>query len=131
MARRVTVSKTVLSRTWTSCSDARSPPRIDSPMPPSIARTFAALPLLLLAACSAGRPTAAPAGGPSGAQSLEPVARADFNRVAAELMLPLFWIEDTDKNGRIDPSELAVLWGMVDTKEEDWVQAGAFTPAFL
>jgi hypothetical protein len=61
---------------------------------------------------------------------LAPVSRADFNRVAAERMLPLFWIEDTDKNGVIDPNELAVLWGMVDTKEEDWVISGAFTDYF-
>ena len=44
---------------------------------------------------------------------LDKLTRADFNRLAAELALPLFWVEDTNKDGAIDPDELAVYWGLV------------------
>jgi hypothetical protein len=44
---------------------------------------------------------------------LEKVTRGDFNRLAAELALPLFWAEDKNKDGAIDPDELAVYWGVV------------------
>lgn len=42
---------------------------------------------------------------------LDKVPRADFNRIAAELNLPLFWIAD-EGGGALDPAELAVLWGV-------------------
>ncbi|MEA2749124.1 MAG: hypothetical protein QOI41_3267, partial [Myxococcales bacterium] len=52
--------------------------------------------------------TARPAG-----VKLEKVTRADFNRAAAELALPLFWSADANKDGALDPDELAVYWGLV------------------
>ncbi|MBI1945273.1 MAG: hypothetical protein HYS27_06230 [Deltaproteobacteria bacterium] len=72
--------------------------------------------------------------GPAGptAPALDKVARADFNRRAAELFLPLFWIEDKNANQALDVDELAVLWGIGAPAPADaWVKAGAFTPAFL
>ncbi|MCL2778975.1 MAG: hypothetical protein FWD73_13320 [Polyangiaceae bacterium] len=41
------------------------------------------------------------------------VSRADFNRLAVELAAPIFWTEDKNRNGALDPNELAVYWGLV------------------
>ncbi|MCP4503139.1 MAG: hypothetical protein GY822_24650 [Deltaproteobacteria bacterium] len=39
------------------------------------------------------------------------VPRRDFNRIAAELALPLFWTADKNGDGKLNPdTELAVLW---------------------
>src|SRR5207249_6310335 len=38
------------------------------------------------------------------------LTREDFNRRAAEKFLPLFWREDTNRDDKIQPNELAVLW---------------------
>lgn len=60
-----------------------------------------------LTACRGSTPAAGSAPAPApGAQS-----RDAFNRAAAELNLPLFWVEDADADGRADPAELAVLRG--------------------
>lgn len=45
--------------------------------------------------------------------NLEKMPRADFNRVAAELALPLFWSQDKNKNGELESDELDVYWGLV------------------
>ncbi|MDB5216282.1 MAG: Nudix hydrolase 3 [Myxococcaceae bacterium] len=68
--------------------------------------------------------TARPAG-----VKLEKVTRADFNRAAAELALPLFWSADANKDGALDPDELAVYWGLVPgAKLVEYVgPSGAFT----
>jgi hypothetical protein len=76
-------------------------------------------------------------GGPAPAEVSKPapalnrVLRGDFNRIAAELFLPLFWTADTDADSAIDPDELAVLWGIGSTTKGDWVSGGAFAPKFL
>jgi hypothetical protein len=44
---------------------------------------------------------------------LENLTRADFNRIAAELALPLFWAEDKNKDASLDVDEVAVYWGLV------------------
>jgi hypothetical protein len=100
------------------------------------------LPALLLAlsaaACepkplTAPPPPAPPPGPPPAATTATPVAapaplsRADWNRVAAELALPLFWTADTNASSAVDPDELVVLWGMDSGSREDWVKAGAWT----
>ena len=54
----------------------------------------------------------APTEAPKPAPRFQGVARADFNRVAAELALPLFWTEDANKNDGLDPEELALYWGL-------------------
>lgn len=63
------------------------------------------------------------------------VERLQFNRRAAELYLPIFWREDTNKNGAIEADELAVLIGFGNKDEDDrshWVDANnQFTPAFV
>lgn len=59
------------------------------------------------------------------------VPRADWNRIAAEQNLPLFWTEDANKNGVIDPSELSIYWGLVpDARIEDYRDKDGFTAAF-
>lgn len=66
------------------------------------------------------------------APGLDKVARVDFNRRAAELFLPLFWIEDKNGNNALDVDELAVLWGIGPAQAADaWLKDGAFTKAFL
>ncbi|WP_437942295.1 hypothetical protein [Sorangium sp. So ce341] len=54
------------------------------------------------------------------------IPRLDFNRIAVELDLPLFWIGDRDGSGAVEPDEVAALWH--HTKAPAWVAAGAFTP---
>lgn len=60
---------------------------------------------------------------------LDKLSRADFNRLAAEAAAPMFWTEDNDKDGSLEPRELAVYWGL-DPKASlaDYVAGGAFTP---
>jgi len=61
--------------------------------------------------------------------NLEKLSRGDFNRVAAELALPLFWTEDTNKNGALDAGELAVYWGLVPGASlAEYVGKDGFTP---
>jgi hypothetical protein len=63
------------------------------------------------------------------------VERLQFNRRAAELYLPIFWREDTNKNNAIDADELAVLIGFGNKDENDrshWIDSSnQFTPAFV
>jgi hypothetical protein len=58
------------------------------------------------------------------------VPRLDFNRLAAELALPLFWAADEDRDATLDPAELAVTWGLGDTPRSHWVTATGFSAAF-
>ncbi len=39
---------------------------------------------------------------------LDAIPRKDFNRLAAELALPIFWSEDKNKNNAVDPDELVL-----------------------
>ncbi|MET0809369.1 MAG: hypothetical protein ABWX93_11510 [Pseudoxanthomonas sp.] len=80
--------------------------------------------LLALAAC--GPRESAPV-----APSYDALARLDFNKRAAEEFLPLFWREDSNKDGTLQPDELAVLWGIPDNDAALWVANGAFTPKFV
>jgi hypothetical protein len=85
----------------------------------------AALLLLSLVACGKHEPavTAAP--------TFNALGRVDFNRRAAEEFLPLFWREDANKDGVLQPGELAVLWGVPDDDAALWVNGDAFTPRFV
>ena len=56
------------------------------------------------------------------------ISREAFNRAAAELFLPLFWSQDSDSDGTLDPDELAILWGFGDQARERWLTDGGFTP---
>lgn len=59
----------------------------------------------------------------SGEQTRAPYAaleRADFNRRAAELFLPLFWREDADGDGNVDPNEIEILNGYGRSDRAIW-----------
>ncbi len=59
---------------------------------------------------------------------LDKVTRGDFNRLAAELALPLFWVADTNKDSVLDPDEVAVYWGLVPgAKLTEYVTKQGFT----
>ena len=64
------------------------------------------------------------------APKLDRVPRTEWNRLAAELDLPLFWIADTNRSGAIDPDELAALWS-THKDATVWVKDGRFTSEFL
>lgn len=99
--------------------------------------------VVALAACDETKPapvasSSAPLTSASSAASAAPkapdlkaVPRLDFNRIAAELFLPLFWIDDADKSGAIEPSELAVLHGIGAEGADAWIKDGAFTKRFF
>jgi len=89
-----------------------------------------AFPLVLgLSAACGGAP---PAVSPDGVwlATFDAVPRAEFNRAAVALDLPLFWTADADNDRTLDPAELAVLWGPTQTKEIDWISSGGFNPTF-
>ena len=59
------------------------------------------------------------------------IERVAFNRRAAELFLPLFWREDANTNGAVEPAELAVLTGMGRDQRALWIDTnGQFTADF-
>jgi roadblock/LC7 domain-containing protein len=59
------------------------------------------------------------------------IDREAFNFRAAELHLPLFWREDSNKNGAVEPDELAVLTAMPRDQRSFWVDASnRFTKNF-
>lgn len=60
-------------------------------------------------AAASASTTAAP---PPPPPKYDKIQRADFNRIAAELALPMFWIADANDNKSLDPEELAVYWGL-------------------
>lgn len=108
-------------------------------------RRAASLLALVLAAAACDPEALPPASPPAPAETaatttptttiprLDAIPRLDFNRLAAELYLPLFWIDDADHSGAIEPNELAVLWGVapVAPSSPRYVEEGRFTPAFL
>ena len=78
--------------------------------------------LTVLIACRAPQPSN---------EHTRQLTRDDFNRRAAEKFLPLFWREDTNKDGMIQPNELAILWGYGDSETSHWIDAQQhFTPQF-
>ena len=85
--------------------------------------------LVALALFSCGKSeTPPPAPEAKAAKTDSRLTRADVNRHAAELALPIFWTEDKNKNGELDAEELAVYWGLQpDAKREDWVKDGKLT----
>jgi hypothetical protein len=54
--------------------------------------------------------------------------RADFNRWAVRENLPVYWIADANKDGKLEPDEVASL--LFYPTQAVWVSGGAFTPAF-
>jgi len=67
--------------------------------------------------------TATPAPAP------EKLSRADFNRFAVYLDLPVFWIDDKNGDGMPGADEIATPWG-VAAPAPVWVEGGKLTAAF-
>ena len=89
-----------------------------------------ALGLGMMAPVGCGTSPATP--GTEGTESdraLDALSRDDFNRLAARLDLPLFWRSDVDGDEAVDPDEVVGL--LFFSTPGNWVEGGAFTPAFL
>jgi len=56
------------------------------------------------------------------------ISRAEFNRWAVRLNLPIYWIADRDGDQQIDPDEVAAL--LFYPSEGGWTKGGKLTPAF-
>lgn len=91
---------------------------------------IAALSVLALTACRPQQPDNTPKPITPAPTAYDKFKRDDFNRRAAEKFLPLFWREDTNKDGMLQADELAVLWGYGDGDRGHWVKAQAFTDQF-
>ena len=50
--------------------------------------------------------------------------RSHFNQRALQHHLPLFWVQDRNGDGEVDPEELAITW---PGEEADWLNEGSFT----
>ena len=61
------------------------------------------------------------------ATDFKALSRADFNRLAAEQDLPLYWRVDANQNKELDADELAVTWPGLAA---DWLQDHHLTPQF-
>lgn len=74
-------------------------------------------------------PPAVTAPGPAAPPlTYDALPRAEVNRRAVRENLPLYWIVDGDRDGTLDPGEVASL--LFYPTRETWVEKGAFTPAF-
>ncbi len=65
---------------------------------------------------------------PPATHKYDALARAEFNRWAVRLNAPVYWIEDKNHDGAIDPDEVASL--LFYPTEGRWSSASAFTPEF-
>lgn len=63
-----------------------------------------------------------------GLYGLPPISQIDFNRIAAQYGMPLFWAEDKNNNNLLDPDELVLLGS--SEKIEKWINKGKFTVGF-
>ena len=58
------------------------------------------------------------------------LSRTDFNRLAAERAVPLFWRADADGDHDLDSDELVTTWGLPGPDRGALVAGDRFTPAF-
>jgi hypothetical protein len=100
--------------------------------------------LLLLASCerpaTAERPPSLakpapeirpPAPAATGKRGFDRISRLDFNRLAVEHNLPLFWRADTNADGTLQPDELAITWHHVAHRRAEFIDEQArFTKSF-
>jgi hypothetical protein len=94
---------------WGCCGELPCPPRPLPPPPEPVAEEDAG-------------PAAEVLGSYAG------IERAEFNRLAAQLDLPLYWYADADGNGAVEPGETLAL--LFHSSAGAWVEGGRFTPAF-
>jgi len=116
-------------------------------MPTSITRATFGCAVLLLSGCEPkatgeNSPVVAPSvvappaaesqPAPGAAQaSFDRIPRLDFNRLAVEHNLPLFWRADSNADGTLQPKELSITWNQAGRTRAEFVDEQArFTPAF-
>jgi hypothetical protein len=100
-----------------------------------------ALPLVFIMGCPKGNSDATPATSATAAPSAAPSAsaaaapkkyasldRAAFNRAAVRLDLPVYWVEDTNKDGAVDADEIATL--LFYPMDYNWLQGSKLSPTF-
>lgn len=89
----------------------------------------AALLALAVAAGCGGKLSAPPAS--QARERHDAMTREEFNQRAAAHFLPLYWREDSNHDGAIQPDELAILWGYPDSEPNRWIdQSGDFSSRF-
>lgn len=77
---------------------------------------------------STSTPSAATTTAAVAQKKYDKIERLLFNRIAVQLDLPLFWIQDSNNNKQVDPDEVASL--VFYPSAGDWVAAGKFTATF-
>lgn len=75
-----------------------------------------------------GQPTEGESPPPRQEMTYDALPRMDFNRFAVRANLPVYWIADNDRDGAIDPDEVASL--LFYPTRGNWVVNGRFTPDF-
>jgi len=96
-----------------------------------LARPFVYAAVLVVPLSACNRQDPGNAGTQAAAAQYNAIERMALNRRAAELFLPLFWREDANHNGTLEPNELAVLTGFPQSDRAQWIDAqDQFTSAF-
>ena len=86
---------------------------------------------LLATGCkTASTPAVETSSAPEVPSRFDALDRTTFNQRAVTHFLPLFWVEDANDNGALDPEELRVTWGIPGFELDLLVDAKGFTPAF-
>ena len=100
-----------------ACGGAEPPPAAHPPPPAAVAVPPAA---------PGAEPPAAPA------PAHDRIDRLAFNRVALRLNVPIYWSTDANKNGAVEPDEVASLlfYPTSASTEAKWTDGGSFTSAF-
>lgn len=88
---------------------------------------------LMLTACDPpikpdAKPAVSASAAPAKAVKYDTLDRATFNRVAVQMDLPIYWIEDKNGNKAIDPDETASL--LFYPVQGNWVDGKSFTASF-
>jgi hypothetical protein len=82
------------------------------------------------AGTATGSGSAAGSGSAVQATRHDRLSRTDFNRIAAERGLPLFWRADADNDHDLDADELVTIWGVPGAARDTLVGGDRFLPAF-
>ncbi len=99
---------TALALSAAACADTSKPPTVAAAPPPVPAVSSAAV--------------------PKESPPCEGMTRTEFNQLAVLADLPLYWAEDRNKDGKVDPNEVVQL--LFYPSADKWVDGDRFTPAF-
>ena len=107
----------VVSWVWAAGCKKKEAPEAPKPAKPADTQT------------AGMKPADKPAEPSKPAVTFDRVPRLDFNRLAARLNLPVFWVQDANGNGAVEPAEVVTLL-FYDTTAR-WVDDGVFTQEFI